>query len=469
MSFIKRAFLYVIRKKGKSTLLFFILLIMATFVLTGLSIGRATKLAQQDLRQSMGGSFHVTVDYTDNNPYLHKETVDEEGGSSGFIMYSTEQLSPEMIGKIHSIEGVKYCDAIEETLLGFEQLSLFPGTVPVDDEFSHSAKTVALWRSEEHGLFTGGTLTLSEGRHITEKDTYKVIICKDLADKSGLKLGDTLTVKKTNGKDIALEIVGLFTANETEKFGEQVTTYDKIQNRVFIDLSSAIAIEDGPAVQGFSEITVTVTDPENKDAVMQKVKSLPGFKKDGFTISADNEDYENVASSLKRMDKLVMSLLIVIMAVSVIILSLILTLWGKTRVHETGVFLAIGIKKIDIVGQYLAEVLLIAVLAFGFSFFSSNIVASNTANALMQQNIQKGGEQVLDDLEGNVSVEQFNDLSMNDSDGTDSGETDIQVSIGMEDILWLYLAGFVIIVISVAASSITVMQLKPQEILARMS
>ena len=57
MNFLKRAMLYVTRKKGKSIVLFCILLIMATFVLSGLSIGKATKQAQQNLRQSLGGSF----------------------------------------------------------------------------------------------------------------------------------------------------------------------------------------------------------------------------------------------------------------------------------------------------------------------------------------------------------------------------------------------------------------------------
>ena len=43
MSIFKRAFLYVVRKRGKTILLFAILLIMATFVLTGLSIWKAAK------------------------------------------------------------------------------------------------------------------------------------------------------------------------------------------------------------------------------------------------------------------------------------------------------------------------------------------------------------------------------------------------------------------------------------------
>ncbi len=49
MNCFKRAFLYVTRKKGKSVLLFTILLVMATFVLTGLSIRKASEAAQLEL------------------------------------------------------------------------------------------------------------------------------------------------------------------------------------------------------------------------------------------------------------------------------------------------------------------------------------------------------------------------------------------------------------------------------------
>ncbi len=54
MSIFKKAFLYVTRKRGKTLLLFALLLIMATFVLTGLSIWKASEAAQLDLRQSLG-------------------------------------------------------------------------------------------------------------------------------------------------------------------------------------------------------------------------------------------------------------------------------------------------------------------------------------------------------------------------------------------------------------------------------
>ena len=61
MNCLKRAYLYVTRKKGKSILLFLILLVTATFVLSGLCIGDATRQAQMNLRKNLGGAFDMAA------------------------------------------------------------------------------------------------------------------------------------------------------------------------------------------------------------------------------------------------------------------------------------------------------------------------------------------------------------------------------------------------------------------------
>ena len=66
---------------------------------------------------------------------------------------------------------------------------------------------------------------------------------------------------------------------------------------------------------------------------------------------------------MEKFQTLITTVLILIVAVSAVVLSLILTMWAKSRIHETGVLLSIGIRKTAIIGQYLAEVLLIAVFA----------------------------------------------------------------------------------------------------------
>ncbi len=462
MSFIKRAVLYVTRKRGKSLLLFAILLIMATFVLTGLSIWRATEFTQQNLRQSLGGEFIIGTDYSEQNPYLHTDTID-----TGFLVYSEKQLSPEMVESVRALPGVKSCNATAESLADFEQLSLFTGTIPITDEFRGMTTVVGVWRSEENSLFTSGTLTLEEGRHLTGSDTGKAVISKDLAEKSGVTIGDTLTATGAAGTQIEVQIVGLFAPQELESPTDMVTTYDKIQNRIFLDLASLITYEKSPAIQGFNEMTVTVDDPQNMEQIISEVKALPTFDWTAFSVMVDDQAYQSAAQSLDSLKELVMALLLVIIVVSAVILSLILTMWARSRIYETGVFLAVGIRKASIVGQYLVEVLLVAVLAFGLSYFTSGAVAEQIGSSLYRQS---GPSITAEEVQGGADAAG----AVRGSSGTLAGEqetdaVEFHISVDAQSLLLLYLTGLAVVVLAVGASSIPVMRLKPREILSKMS
>lgn len=454
MNFMNRAWLYIVRKRGKSILLFVILLVMATFVLTALALGNASKAAQQELRQSLGGSFLIGFDYTENNPYLKVENVD-----GGTLVYSTQQISPELVEQVRSINGVNYCSATTESLAVLPSLDLFAGNIPIEEEFRNSSKILGTWKSEELSRFTSGQLALTEGRHIMPGDKNKGLISKDLADKNGLKIGDVIQTDK----GVEIEIVGLFVPKEIEGINDQVTTYDKIQNLIISDLATRIANENSPATQGFNELTVSVDDPQNMENIITKVKEIKGVDWKGFAIMVDNEDYENAASSLEQLSELVATILIVALIVSIAILSLILTMWARTRIHETGVLLSVGISKLSILGQYIAEVLLIAVLAFSLSYFSASAIAGQMGNVL------QSGQAV-------TEVQQENGLSAGSRGeaGTDAEDQKIeppklQVRVQFEEMGLLFLLGIGIVTVSAGFSSISVMRLKPREILSKMS
>ena len=117
---------------------------------------------------------------------------------------------------------------------------------------------------------------------------------------------------------------------------------------------------------------IVVDDPQNMENIITKVKEIKGVDWKGFAIMVDNEDYENAASSLEQLSELVSTILMIALIVSIAILSLILTMWARTRIHETGVLLSVGISKLSILGQYIAEVLLIAIFAFSLSYFSAD-------------------------------------------------------------------------------------------------
>ncbi len=477
MSIIKRAFLYVARKRGKTILLFAILLIMATFVLTGLSIWKASEAAQLNLRQSLGGKFDIYVDW-ENSPYVVKEIIkdnefDEETGktSNSFLIYSTVQLTPEEIAAINSVPGVKYSSARYDVLARFDNLSLFPGTVSVAENLQHRTKVFGVCGTETDELFTTGTLTLTEGRHITSEDQSVAIISGDLAEKNELHIGDYITTHIYNpedddftGEEMQVQIIGLFTPNVTEQLGETVTIFDKIQNRIFMDLQTSVKMNNDRINYGFSAVNVTIDDPQNMKQVVSAVKKLSVIDWNAFTIEIDNEVYEKAAAPLTTLNELVVTLLVVIIVVSAIILALILTLWTKTRIHEIGVFLSVGIWKSAVIGQYLTEVLLIAVFAFGLSYFTSDAVAGQIGNHLLEQSVQVEQE----DNSGSTpsAVDVGADTLIQKPLPTENG---IQVSVEPDSLALFYLIGFAIIIVAVSISSITVMRLNPREILSKMS
>lgn len=457
MNFMNRACLYVMRKKGKSILLFIILFMISTFVLTALALGNASDAAQKNLRKSLGGEFTVGCDYSENNPYLKTESVD-----GGVIYYSTQQISPNLVEKIRNLEGVVSCSATNETLSVFSGLNIFVGTIPIEEQFRRSQKTIGVWKSEENSLFTSGKLILVEGRHITPEDKNKILISKDLAEKNGLKTGDRLLSQQ----GIECEIAGLFTPRELESITEQVTSYDKIQNLVLTDLSTLIAEDNSPAIQGFNEIKVVVSDPEDMGDIITRVRKIQGVDWSGFDITAENEGYQNASASLQQLSGLISAFLIVTLIVSTAVLSLILTMWARSRIHETGVLLSVGIHKISILGQYIAEVLMIAVIAFLLSYFSSGAVAEKTGNILQAK--QSAADELKDS--DNMASGARSGVSESAADAAVLIDTpELKVTVDFREMLLLFAAGTGIIMVSAGIASITVMRLKPREILSRMS
>ena len=478
----KRAFLYVTRKKGKSILLFFILLIMSTFVLTGLSTQKASQEAQKNLREALGGEFYVSVELSESNPYFRR--VDD--GEGALDLYTELPVTRDMINAIMEIGGIEKYDASAQTLVS-TNLTIFPGNVPLKGELNNKiyARTVA--GTENNSFFQSGIMELTEGKHITGNESNAAVISRDMADQNSLQIGDSISLQADEEAEV--RIIGIYEIRKPDPAYASVVTYEKLENQIFIDTS---ALQDlfGDMPMGFYEVAFSVYDPAQLDSIMSEVKGLSAIDWRAFEVAADNQTYLDAAAPLQKLQALVSSIIWVIVLVSAVILSLILTMWGRSRIHETGVFLSLGIGKMRIIGQYLAEVLLIAVIAFGCSYFTSNAVAGQLANGLLQQNIPASEEQTAgvtitkkDGFSEDVVVSIKDDSALSDmpsgqdtapevevaADGAEADREQIRVMIDFYNMLQLYLIGIIVIILSVGISSLSVMRLKPREILSKMS
>ena len=482
MGTIKRAFLYVTRKKGKSILLFFILLIMSTFVLTGLSTQKASQEAQKNLREALGGEFYVSVELSESNPYFRR--VDD--GEGALDLYTELPVTRDMINAIMEIGGIEKYDASAQTLVS-TNLTIFPGNVPLKGELNNKiyARTVA--GTENNSFFQSGIMELTEGKHITGNESNAAVISRDMADQNSLQIGDSISLQADEEAEV--RIIGIYEIRKPDPAYASVVTYEKLENQIFIDTS---ALQDlfGDMPMGFYEVAFSVYDPAQLDSIMSEVKGLSAIDWRAFEVAADNQTYLDAAAPLQKLQALVSSIIWVIALVSAVILSLILTMWGRSRIHETGVFLSLGIGKMRIIGQYLAEVLMIAVIAFGCSYFTSSAVAGQLANGLLQQNISVSEEQAAgvtitkkDGFSEDVVVSIKDDAALSDMpsgqdtvpdvevsvDGAEADTEQISVTIDFYNMLQLYLIGIIVIILSVGISSLSVMRLKPREILSKMS
>ena len=478
----KRAFLYVTRKKGKSILLFFILLIMSTFVLTGLSTQKASQEAQKNLREALGGEFYVSVELSESNPYFRR--VDD--GEGALDLYTELPVTRDMINAIMEIGGIEKYDASAQTLVS-TNLTIFPGNVPLKGELNNKiyARTVA--GTENNSFFQSGIMELTEGKHITGNESNAAVISRDMADQNSLQIGDSISLQADEEAEV--RIIGIYEIRKPDPAYASVVTYEKLENQIFIDTS---ALQDlfGDMPMGFYEVAFSVYDPAQLDSIMSEVKGLSAIDWRAFEVAADNQTYLDAAAPLQKLQALVSSIIWVIALVSAVILSLILTMWGRSRIHETGVFLSLGIGKMRIIGQYLAEVLMIAVIAFGCSYFTSSAVAGQLANGLLQQNIPASEEQAAgvtitkkDGFSEDVVVSRKDDSALSDmpsgqdtapeveaaADGAETDREQISVMIDSYNMLQLYLIGIIVIILSVEISSLSVMRLKPREILSKMS
>ena len=478
----KRAFLYVTRKKGKSILLFFILLIMSTFVLTGLSTQKASQEAQKNLREALGGEFYVSVELSESNPYFRR--VDD--GEGALDLYTELPVTRDMINAIMEIGGIEKYDASAQTLVS-TNLTIFPGNVPLKGELNNKiyARTVA--GTENNSFFQSGIMELTEGKHITGNESNAAVISRDMADQNSLQIGDSISLQADEEAEV--RIIGIYEIRKPDPAYASVVTYEKLENQIFIDTS---ALQDlfGDMPMGFYEVAFSVYDPAQLDSIMSEVKGLSAIDWRAFEVAADNQTYLDAAAPLQKLQALVSSIIWVIALVSAVILSLILTMWGRSRIHETGLFLSLGIGKMRIIGQYLAEVLMIAVIAFGCSYFTSSAVAGQLANGLLQQNIPASEEQAAgvtitkkDGFSEDVVVSIKDDSALSDmpsgqdtapevevaADGAEADREQISVTIDFYNMLQLYLIGIIVIILSVGISSLSVMRLKPREILSKMS
>lgn len=490
MNLFHRAFLYVTRKITKTFLLFLILLVISTLVLSGVAIKEATGTAALNVRQALGGIF--TLQQNTRDPSKWVSTSVGSIGSQSY--YGGEPLTVDLAERIMTgTEGIsgynatytnytvplnadgKILELIDSDDNGNDLGSLMVG----HGDFNSTVSTIAATNTAYDSYFAGGYIELVEGQHFRTESENPVIISAELAELNSLSVGDKITLRMSEYKasmmgidvgktKVEVTIVGLF--RSTAKSMTSLSNWS-MDNSIFTTLEVVKSARPDMGDESFERIQFYVNDPREIDRIVQDVKNLPDLDPTDFIVSVDSSNVDAVMEPLTNMDRLVSILIVLVLAVGTVILCLVLSIRVKERVHESGVQLALGLCKGNIVAQYLAEVLIIAAVAFSLSAFTSGIVAKTVGNQLLDYTISDRIQTISSGTPGtNFDGETF--LGSSDFAPEFEGSnplTKIEVEVESVMVAGMFGVGLLIICAAVMLAAAPVLRMKPREILSKMS
>ena len=419
MSIFNRAYLYIIRKKVRSSILFLIVTLISFFLLSGSVLNTTVNNISKNLYKDVNFGFNI-------------ESADK----------SNKEIEKDTLKKIEELKGIttkNYIFSKSVTVEG-EKVVQENQNITLNDEIKNKSNLVmmnGITASKSNIDFKSEVLKLEKGRHIEENDKNKIMIHEKFAELNNVNLGDKIKLLQ-EGKTLELEIVGIYSGEKTNTFNG--LSSDFIENTVYTDYKSSQELSNLIANNKVTSVEYGVEDPTKLDDVIKAVENL-GIN--NLMVSKSNKNYELVTSSVESITKITNMIRIGSVVVGVVILSLILMFWVRERTYEIGILLSLGTSKVNLVLQFIVEVLLVTIfglmIALGIEMATIKYLASNMGS-IFSEELPKS---IADEL--------------------------MKMSVNGIDIVNLVIVMIAIVFISVVVALLPILKMKPKKILTNIN
>ena len=419
MSIFNRAYLYIIRKKVRSSILFFIVTLISFFLMSGSILNTTVGSISRNLYKDVNFGFTI-------------ESIDK----------SNKEIEKDTLKKINEVAGVnqknylyaKSVNVVDKKVVQENQ------NITITEEMKNKSNLVmmnGITSTKNNIDFKSEVLKLEKGRHIEENDRNKILVHEKFATINNLNLGDKIKLEQ-NGKTIEFEVVGIFSGEKTNNF--EGLSSDFIENTVYTDYNSSQELLNYSTSNRVTSVEYGVNNPAKLDNIIKDVESL-GIN--NISVSKSNKNYELVTSSVESVTKLTNMIRIGSVIVGVVILSLVLMFWIRERLYEIGVLLSLGISKINLILQFVVETLMVTIFGFlsalGLEFILLKYINGN-ATSIFSEDLPK------------IISDELTKISIN-------GSSIISVMIVM----------ITIVIISVVVALLPILKTKPKKILTQIN
>lgn len=467
------------RKPVKSLLLLLAVFVISLFLLSGMAAGNANVENQDKTRRAVGAGLLLEANETDRQKRLNE--IAEKIGGEG----SREGVTVERIDTIYGPQFMVSTDNAFETLRidEVEKLAAVPGvgdynittavTVvnPVnftriedpETDQSRDLRGVSLIGSRDMAMDSNvlsGNVSIKEGRMVGREDADVCVVSEELAAVNGWQVGDRMTVNDRHDPEHSAVreagIIGIYTVKEAMTPYMTGDTF-RSENVIFTDLRfpEKAQGEESPL---YEKAYFKVGDPEAYEEVKKRLQETD-IEWERYDLIDNNGNYDTMSANFNELERMSRLLAGVSALVSFFVLFFLFVFWMKSRTPEIGIFLAMGVSKIEVVGQILCEAGMIAAAALLFSFAAAPKASAWAADRLVEQQVRQSQEEKEEDA-GKVSF---------DFAESEQEVTGVSVRITGRMMLADGAAVFALTGFSVWAAGAVILRKSPQEILSEMS
>ena len=424
---IKNAIAYITRKRNRTLIIFIILTIVLSCLYSCLTIMKSSDEIEKALYESSNSSISITR--KDGNYFNVNEFKDIE---------KLKEIE-EIIMQYDGLAKLKDAKVVSgEQRINREDLS---------DEFKNVVSLEATNNTKRNILFSSGVFTIKEGKNIGENDKDSIIVHEEFAKQNNLKLGDEvdlelLDIEKSGKiKSHKFKIIGIFSGKKQETYTGLSSDFS--ENMVFVDYSTSQEILNKSENNKIAnKILMYSGSAESTDLALNKLKELK-IDESKYFVQKDSNAFEESLESVSGIKHMIKIMTYSIMLGGIIVLSLILILWLRERIYEIGIFLSIGTSKIQIIMQFIFELLFISIPSIISSLFLGNVLLKVIVDGLINsENSMISGGNLINDSSFVLNI-------------TTLGQS--------------YLILISIIVLSVVFASSLILIKKPKEILSKIS
>ncbi len=474
MNFIKRAFLNIKEKKGRSILLLLVMSAILLFVLSGIIIQNAAKSAIATAKESS----NATVTLTANREQAFKNTRKSKSKATTLSLPSVSIATAKKIAKSSYVKSYNITNSTTVDAKSFTAIKTSssssqsgPSMGGSNNSQSSSGDITLSGVSSTSTVLSSSSAKLVSGRGLTTSDanTNNVVIEKELAKDNSLKVGSTIKVKDTDDTVRTLKVVGIYKASNTASSGGMGQSDPG--NTIY---TSAQYVNKVKGITGKAEsVTFTMNNPAKASTFIKQAKKQISTSK--FSLTTDDSTYQSLLTPLNNVKSFANKIVWLVSIAGTIILALIVILMIRERRYEIGVLLSMGEKRWKVISQFFTEMFvvlifstIIAVIGGGFvgNYMSKELVSQSTSSTTSTMTVSSGQSQGGAPTQGGMpSGGGASQQGQSTGNQQSSSLSNLEVSVDLMSIFELFGFGLIIILIAILAGTVNVLRLEPKKIL----